>query len=116
MDESPEELEQIRAEAARIDVHQYRNRFRVFKAVGLGAFLAGLVWLILLMLDSRRNPCERVRDHFCRQDVKSLACHTYESVFDESAHDESEAMRANIRSQCQSKIDRLKEEDGVTVR
>jgi hypothetical protein len=48
--------------------------------------------------------------------VKSLACHTYESVFDESAHDESEAMRANIRSQCQSKIDRLKEEDGVTVR
>ncbi|HEY2900945.1 MAG TPA: hypothetical protein VGL59_10245 [Polyangia bacterium] len=116
MDESPEELEQIRAEAARIDVHQYRNRFRLFKAIGLGAFLAGVVWLILLMLDGRRNPCERVRDHFCRQDPKALACRTYEGVFQESMHDDSQAMRANIRSQCQSKIDRLKEEDGVSVR
>ena len=116
MDETPEEMEQIRQDAARIDVHQYRNRFRMLKAIGLGAALAGLVWLILTMLDSRRNPCERVRDHFCGQDPKGLSCKTYEGVFQESMHDDNPAMRGNIRSQCQSKIDRLKEEDGVTVR
>ncbi|HVR63143.1 MAG TPA: hypothetical protein VMU50_14670 [Polyangia bacterium] len=116
MDETPEELERIRREAAEIDVHQYRRRFRALKAVGLGAAAAGLVWLVLVMLDSRRNPCERVRDHFCAQDPKGQTCQTYQGVWKESTEDESPAMRGNIRAQCQSKIDRLKEEDGVTVR
>jgi hypothetical protein len=56
MDETPEQLEQIRREADQIDVNQYRKRFRALKAVALGAAGAGLVWLALIMLDSRRNP------------------------------------------------------------
>jgi type IV secretory pathway VirB10-like protein len=66
MDETPEELERIRREAEDIDVHQYQKRFRALKAIGLGAALAGLVWLVMIMLDSRRNPCERLRDYVCR--------------------------------------------------
>jgi hypothetical protein len=116
MDETPEELEQIRREAGQIDVNQYRNRFRVLKAIGLGAALAGLTWLGLIMFDSRRNPCERVRDHFCKGGAAASAlCQTYTSVWHESV-EEGATMRANIRAQCQSKIDSLKEEDGVRVR
>jgi hypothetical protein len=116
MDETPEEMDQIRRDAAGIDVNQYRKRFRTLKAIGLGAALAGLVWLILAMLDGRRNPCERVRDHFCRQDPRGVPCQSYQGVWQESMHDDSPAMRSNIKSQCQSKIARLKEEDGVTVK
>jgi hypothetical protein len=116
MDETPEELAQIRIDAAGININQYRNRFRLLKAIGLGAALAGLVWLVLIMLDSRRNPCERLRDHLCRQDAKGLQCKTYQGVWQESLQDDNPAMRANIKSQCQSKIDRLKEEDGILVK
>ena len=116
MDETPEELEQIRREAEQIDVHHYRKRFRFMGAIALGAALAGLVALIMWMLDSRRNPCERVRDHFCRQDPASVACKSYSSILDESLHDESAEMRANIKAQCLSKIERLKEDDGITVK
>ena len=116
MDETPEEMEQIRREAAEIDVYRYRKRFRALKAFGLGGAMAGLVWLVLTMLDARRNPCERVRDHFCRQDANGAQCKMYAGIFDESLHDDSGEMRANIKSQCQSKIDRLKEEDGVDVK
>jgi hypothetical protein len=116
MDETPEELEQIRREAERIDVNQYRKRFRVLKAVALGAFMAGIVWVVLWMIDSRKNPCERLRDHFCGKEPRGAACASYQGIWDESIHDESPEMRANIRAQCQSKIERLKEEDGVSVR
>ena len=37
MDETPEELEQIRREADAIDVYRYRKRFRFLAAIGLGA-------------------------------------------------------------------------------
>ena len=37
MDETPEELEQIRREADQIDVNHYKKRFRVLKAIALGA-------------------------------------------------------------------------------
>jgi len=116
MDETPEELEEIRRQAERIDVYKYQRRFRALKAVGLGAFLAGLVGLILWMVDSRRNPCERVRDHFCRLEPNSAQCQSYQGILDESIHDESAEMRSNIKAQCQSKIERLKEEDGVDVK
>ena len=116
MDETPEELEQIRREADQIDVNHYRKRFRGLAAVGLGSLAAGAVWLVLIMLDSRRNPCERVRNHFCKQDAASVQCQSYTSILDESLHDDNAGMRANIKSQCQSKIDRLKEEDGITVK
>jgi len=116
MDETPEELEQIRREADQIDIHQYKKRFRAMAAVGLGSLAAGAVWLVLVMVDSRRNPCERVRNHFCKKDPAGMQCKTYAGILDESLHDDSTAMRANIKSQCQSKIDRLKEEDGIDVK
>jgi hypothetical protein len=116
MDETPEELEQIRREADKIDVNHYKKRFRALKAIALGALAAGAVELTFVMVDSRRNPCERVRNHFCRQDPKGMQCQTYAGILDESLHDDSKAMRANIKAQCQSKIDRLKEEDNVEVK
>ena len=116
MDETPEELEQIRREADQIDVNHYKKRFRALKAIGLGALLAGAVELALVMFDSRRNPCERVRDHFCKQDPKGMQCQTYAGILDESLHDDTPAMRANIKAQCQSKIERLKEDDNITVK
>jgi len=116
MDETPEEMEQIRREASEIDVHHYRRRFRFLGAIALGAAMAGLVALIMWMVDSKRNPCERVRDHFCKQDPASIACKTYGGVLDESLHDENPQMRSNIMAQCLSKIERLKEEDGITVK
>lgn len=116
MDETPEELEQIRREAEQIDVYKYQRRFRALKAVGLGAFLAGLVGMILWMVDSRKNPCEQVRDYFCRQDAKGLQCRSYQEILDESLNDSSAEMRSNIKAQCQSKIERMKEEDGIEVK
>jgi hypothetical protein len=115
MDESPEELEQIRREADEIDIHQYRKRFRVLKAIGLGAVLAGLTWLVLIMVDSRRNPCQRVRDYLCKADAAGPPCRSYEVVLRESV-DEGPTMRANIRAQCQSKIDSLLEDQGIHVK
>lgn len=116
MDETPEEMEQIRREADEIDVHHYRKRFRFLGAIALGAAMAGLVALIMWMVDSKRNPCERVRDHFCKQDPAGMQCRMYSGILDESLHDESAQMRANIKAQCLSKIERLKEDDGITVK
>src|SRR5262245_14252993 len=122
MDEPQDEAsgartQRIRQEADAIDIHQYRKRFRALKAVGLGAAGAGLVWLVLILLDSRRNPCERVRDHLCRVDgADSASCKMYEGIVRESVEDRSPKMRQSIRAQCQTKINRLKEEDGVDVR
>lgn len=112
MDETPEELEQIRREAGAIDVYRYRKRFRFLAAIGLGALMAGLVWLVLVMVDSKRDPCERVRAHFCAQDPQGLPCKSYTNILD----GESNEMRANIKAQCQSKIERLKEEDKIDVK
>jgi len=117
MDETPEQLEKIRAEAAAIDVHQYQKRFRALKAIGLGAAGAGLVWLVMIMLDSRRNPCERVRAHFCKQEgAAGVNCRMYQDIQKESVEDENPKMRQSIRAQCLTKIERMKEEDGVVVR
>jgi hypothetical protein len=117
MDETPEELEQIRQEAAAIDVHRYQKRFRAMKAVGFGAAAAGLVWLVLIMVDSRRNPCERVRAYFCRQQGSSgMDCRMYTEIQKESVEDKSPKMRQTIRAQCVTKIERLKDEDNIVVR
>jgi hypothetical protein len=117
--DAAEEQQRIQREADAIDVHRYQKRFRAMKAVGLGAAGAGLVWLVLLMVDGQRNPCERVRDHFCRgQDPAqgSLDCRMYVEIAKESETDASPTMRQTIRAQCMTKIDRLKEESGITVR
>lgn len=116
MDETPEEMEQIRKDAAAIDVNAYRKRFRAMKAIGLGAAGAGLVWLVLIMLDSRRNPCDRVRAHFCAQEGEAgVNCKMYGSIERESVEDPSPKMRQTIRAQCQTKIERLKAEDNVEI-
>lgn len=131
MDETPEELERIRREAEDIDVHQYQKRFRALKGIGLGAALAGLVWLILIMIDSRRNPCERLRDYVCGRQSRAspspgqaqppsevspaLDCTMYEAIYRESVEDDNPQMRQSIRGQCVTKIARLKAEDGIIV-
>ncbi|HVT09386.1 MAG TPA: hypothetical protein VHO67_18125 [Polyangia bacterium] len=116
MDETPEEMEQIRREADQIDVYRYKKRFRAMAAVGLGSLAAGVVWVVLIMVDSRKNPCEKVRNYFCHKDPAGMQCKSYEGILDESVHDDTPAMRSNIRAQCQSKIDRLKEDDGIDVK
>jgi hypothetical protein len=116
MDETPEELEQIRREADQIDVYRYRKRFRALAAVGLGSLAAGVVWVVLIMVDSRKNPCEKVRNYYCRKDPAGMQCKSYEGILDESLHDDNPRMRANIRAQCQSKIDRVKEDEGIDIK
>ncbi len=115
MDETPEELEQIRREAEQIDIHHYRRRFRILKAILLGAALAGLTWLGMILVDSRRNPCQRVRDYLCKTEPAGPQCRSYDVVLHES-EEEGPTMRANIRAQCQSKIESLREEQGIQIR
>lgn len=116
MDETPEELEQIRREADAIDPYQYRRRRRLMAAVALGALGAGLVWGALELVDRRRNPCERVRDHYCRAAAASVNCASYTEIFKESVDDPSPKMRSLIRSQCETKIERLRADQGIKVR
>jgi hypothetical protein len=116
MDETPEELEQIKREAAAIDPYQYRKRHRLMAAVGLGAVGAGAVWLALTLYDRARNPCQRVRDYYCKTTPSGPNCGVYEGLLQESKEDESPKMRSTIREQCERKIRRLKEDDGITVK
>jgi hypothetical protein len=116
MDETPEELERMRREAEGIDPYQYRRRQRRMAAIGIGALGAGLVWGVLELMDSRRNPCERVRNHYCASTPDSAECKTYSAVFRESVDDDSPKMRSLIRAQCQTRIQRLKDEQGISVR
>jgi hypothetical protein len=115
MDETPEELEQIRREAEEIDPYQYRRRGRLVAAIALGALGAGLVWGVLELRDRRRNPCERLRAHLC-QTPGSADCATYDGIFKESVEDSNPQMRSMLRAQCETKIRRLKEESGVQVK
>jgi hypothetical protein len=115
MDETREELEQLRQEAARIDVYKYRKRMRALAAVLTGALLAGVVWVALEAKDRARNPCLRVHDYLCSKGESSPACLAYAPVLDESINDPSAEIRSRIRAQCERKIERLKEEEGVTV-
>jgi len=116
MDESPEEMEQIRREADAIDPYQYRRRRRYMAAVSLGALGAGLVWAVLELADRRRNPCERLRDYFCEKGTATPECVNQTTIFGESVEDPSSRMRSLIREQCESKIKRLASEQGIKVR
>jgi hypothetical protein len=116
MDETPEELEQIKREAAAIDPEQYRKRHRYMAAIGLGALGAGVVWVGLTLYDKARNPCKRLRDHYCQVTPGGPNCGTYDSLYHESIEDENSKMRSTIRMQCERKIERLAEDDKVKVR
>jgi hypothetical protein len=114
MDETPEELEQIRREAAQIDPYQYRRRGRIVAAIALGALGAGLVWVVLELNDRRRNPCQRVQSYFCAKAAASPECGSYSAILKDSVEDSSPKMRSAIRDQCLTKIKRLGEE-GIRV-
>ncbi|MBN2575930.1 MAG: hypothetical protein JXP73_15290 [Deltaproteobacteria bacterium] len=115
MDESPEELQEIRREAEQIDVHKYRRRYRALMTLAVLAFCAAAVWVAIRMAVAGRNPCERVRDYYCRKAPDPAKCKLYEVILKESVEDESARMRGVIRDQCLTKINRLKEEDGVVL-
>jgi hypothetical protein len=99
-----------------IDIYKHRRRYRLFKAILLGMSLAGLTWLILAMIDGGANPCEKVSTYLCKKDPAGLPCKSYDAIVDESVHDSSPEMRSNVRSQCEQKIRRLKEEEGVELK
>ncbi len=99
-----------------IDIYKHRRRYRLFKAIVLGMFLAGLTWLILAMIDGGANPCEKVRTYLCKKDAAGLPCKSYAAIVDESVHDSSPEMRSSVREQCTQKIARLKEEEGVDLK
>ena len=115
MDETPEELAQIRREAETIDPHKYRRRYRMIMAVLALAFCTAVTWVAIHMAVASRNPCERVRDYFCRKVLDVGRCNSYQGVYKESVEDQNPKMRGVIRDQCLTKIDRMKEEDGITV-
>ena len=116
LEDMDEELERVRREAGEVDIYKYRRRYRVLKAILLGAALAGLTSLILAMVDGGKNPCERVRKYLCQKDPASMPCKSYASIVDDSTHDPSHEMRSQVRAQCQSKIDRLKEDEGIEIK
>ena len=115
MDETEEELEQIRREAEAIDPHKYRRRYRALMTLVALAFCAGAAWVAIRMAVAGRNPCERVRDYYCRKAADRAKCDSYQVIYKESVEDESAKMRGVIRDQCLTKINRLKDEDGITV-
>lgn len=115
MDETPEELAQIRREAADIDPLKYRKRYRLIMTVLVLAFCSAAVWVAVHMAVASRNPCERVRDYFCKKALDVTKCNSYQGIYKESAEDQSPTMRGVIRDQCLTKINRMKEEDGITV-
>ena len=115
MDETPEELEQIRREAEAIDPHKYRRRYRLTLGVLAVVFCSAVVWVAVRMAVASRNPCERVRDYFCRRAFDGAKCNSYQEILKESVEDSSPKMRGVIRDQCLTKINRMKDEDGITV-
>jgi hypothetical protein len=116
MDETPEELEEIRREADAIDPHKYRRRYRRLMVLVAAVFCTAVVWVAIRMAVASRNPCERLRDQLCRKAPIDVAkCNTYQVIFKESVEDSSSRMRGVIRDQCVTKINRLQEEEGITV-
>jgi len=73
------------------------------------------VWLVLAMLDGREtraNACVTLLP----AGSQGNALPDVSGVWQESMQDGQPGHARNIRSQCQAKIERLKDEDGVSVR
>ena len=116
MDETPEELEEIRRQAEKIDTNKYGRRYRFLMTLVLAVFLTAVVWVAVHMAVASRNPCERLRDYLCRKaPLDAVKCNTYQVIYKESVEDQNARMRGVIRDQCLTKINRLHDEDGVTV-
>jgi hypothetical protein len=111
-----EELERFRHQPGDFDPARHRRRNRLLVAIGVGALGAGLVFVVLTAFDQARNPCQRVRDHFCGLNPQSAPCKSYESILQESIEETSPMARSAIRQQCETRINRLKIDDGIKVR
>jgi hypothetical protein len=111
-----EEIAGYQKRSVSFDARRHRRRNQILAGIALGALGAGLVYVVMTAFDQARNPCQRVRDHFCGQDAKSAACASYESILKESVEDGSPAARGAIRYQCETRITRLREDEGVHVR
>jgi hypothetical protein len=92
-----------------------RRRLRLLAAIGLGGLAAGVFWVVVIAIESARNPCKRVRDYTCAGQPGSPACQAYEQLLVDSESDASRAVREQIRHQCLTKIKRLKEDQGIEV-
>jgi hypothetical protein len=115
LEDMDDELARARREADQVDIYKHRRRYRAFKAILLGAALAGLTSLIMTMIDGQKNPCELVRNYACAKDPKGFQCSSYEQLLEDSKHDPAAEMRSNMKAQCVTKIERLKEE-GVVLK
>jgi hypothetical protein len=92
-----------------------RRRTRALAAIGLGALLAAVTWVVLAAVDEARNPCKRLAAHYCAGGSDTLKCETYTALREDSESEPSTEMRQNIRYQCQTHVERL-EAGGTPVR
>jgi len=115
MDETPEEMEEIRREAAAIDTNKYRRRYRLIVGSLVSLLFFGVGYAAISMAKAGRNPCERVRAYYCKKSPDPAKCIAYDGIFKESEQDDSAKMRSMIRDQCVTKIDRMKTEEGITL-
>jgi hypothetical protein len=99
----------------RVDPWRARRRKRTLAAILLGGLLAGVFWVVVIAVESARNPCKRVRDYLCAGKPGSFECTSYEQLLADSERDPSRAVRGEIRQQCKTRIERLKKDDGIEV-
>ncbi len=99
----------------RVDPWRRRRRNKALTAILVGGLLAGVFWVVVIAVESARNPCKRVRDYVCAGKPGSLDCTSYEQLLVDSEHDTSRAVRGEIRQQCKTRIERLKKDQGIEV-
>jgi hypothetical protein len=99
----------------RVDPWRARRRKKMLAAVLLGGLLAGVFWVVVIAVESARNPCRRMRDYTCGSKPGSLECTSYEGLLADSEKDPSRAVRGEIRQQCKTRIERLKKDEGIEV-
>ena len=115
-----EEIARYQREAEASDpITKRKRRRRAIAAALLGMFGAGVVAVVMYAADQARNPCQRVRDYYCGKagagGPDKLMCESYEGILRDSVEDPSPMARGAIRHQCQTRITRLREDEGVKV-
>lgn len=108
--------EWFKREARETEPFRVRRRNRALGAILLGALGAGLVFVVMEGFDRARNPCNRVRDHYCAQNPASTQCKTYTDLAKDSVTDDSAMARQSMLHQCETLINRLAIDEGVKVK